>query len=440
MGIVNGPPTGNGIFWGEEDWTVFISSFQPPLTVDWIIYDDGYSGGTVNAVGSTTITEIGYAFKTEDHWNVLNITTQDTVLEDQTVIMGYDLYTEEYVGDPVAEGFKISVDAFYADPIGFTDLELYSPTGLTTLTSNSSTNTLDIQNFTIFSGVISSKAIDNFYVGTNELEDLIDDYELRFTGIYDSTIINGQTVYYVGSGGQMATVFRMINQSALANHPLNPNPGVAEPFLLRIPFEVWNVEDPNNPFQVNLTFRDRDRDGTENPFWAWNPTNRMYSIIVNSPYDPNQVIQIDNGPDPYNDPATWVLVHYGTNYHADDIVTVIYRGPVQFGIDEFTFTTPEGVVSVDDETIPNRYHVFQNYPNPFNPSTIIRFTLPQKSIVKLEVYDILGQRIEQLINTELTAGTHEVMFNGNKLASGVYFYVLKVQDKFFDVKKMILIK
>ena len=277
-------------------------------------------------------------------------------------------------------------------------------------------------------------------IGTNELEELMDDYELRFTGVYDSMFVGSQKVYYVVSGGQMATVFRMISGGALANHPLNPNPGLAEPFLLRIPFEVWNVEDPNNPYQVNFTFRDRSRDGTENPFWAWNPTNRMYSIIVNSPYDPSQVIQVDNGPDPFNDPATWVLVHYGTNYHLDDIVTVIYKGPVQFGVDLFTFTTPEGVVSVEDETLPTRYQVFQNYPNPFNPSTIIRFTLPQQGLVKLNVYNILGERVVQLINTELTAGVHEVIFNGRNLASGVYFYALDVQDKFIEVRKMILMK
>ncbi len=79
----------------------------------------------------------------------------------------------------------------------------------------------------------------------------------------------------------------MVSGTALANHPLNPNShGNAQPFLVRIPFEVWNVEDPNNQFQVNLTFRDRVRDGSEDPFWAWNPNNRMYGIIVNSPYNP----------------------------------------------------------------------------------------------------------------------------------------------------------
>jgi len=61
-------------------------------------------------------------------------------------------------------------------------------------------------------------------------------------------------------------------------------------------------------------------------------------------------------------------------------------------------------------------------------------------MVKLNVYNILGERVAQLINTELTAGNHEVVFNGSNLASGVYFYSLVVQDKFFEVKKMILLK
>ncbi len=65
----------------------------------------------------------------------------------------------------------------------------------------------------------------------------------------------------------------------LAEHPLNPNYGIDEPILVRIPFEVWNVEDPANPFQVNVTYRDRVRNGSEDPFYAWNPNNRMYALL-----------------------------------------------------------------------------------------------------------------------------------------------------------------
>ena len=221
MGIVNGPPTGNGVFTGDEEWSIYTSTFTPPITIDWIIYDDGFSGGVVNAEGSTEIDSIGYAFKTQSEWNLKNLRTQDTILQHQTVIMGYDIYTGEYVGDPIVEGFKISVDVTYDPPIEFADLKLFSPSGLTTLTSNFNTTTLDIMNYTIYN-LPTSKAIDGFGVGTNELDQLIQDYELRFTGIYDSTEINGQTVYYVSTGGQIATVFRMISVDALANHPLNP--------------------------------------------------------------------------------------------------------------------------------------------------------------------------------------------------------------------------
>jgi hypothetical protein len=139
------------------------------------------------------------------------------------------------------------------------------------------------------------------------------------------------------------------------------------------------------------------------------------------------------------DSATWNVVYYLSTFTLGDITEIIYFGPVTSD-DKFNFTTPPAVVSVNDEIIPTRYQVFQNYPNPFNPATIIRFTLPQNGLVKLEVYDILGQRVAELVNKELTAGTHEVLFNASKLASGVYFYMLTVKDKFFDVKKMILLR
>jgi len=109
------------------------------------------------------------------------------------------------------------------------------------------------------------------------------------------------------------------------------------------------------------------------------------------------------------------------------------------GADTYGFTTPDAVDTVR-EFIPNDYLLFQNYPNPFNPITTIRFDLPEQGLVKLEVYDILGQRVAQLINTEMQLGRHEIDFNGNIFASGVYIYILNVRDKFFEAKKMILLK
>lgn len=86
------------------------------------------------------------------------------------------------------------------------------------------------------------------------------------------------------------------------------------------------------------------------------------------------------------------------------------------------------------------YSLAQNYPNPFNPTTRIKFYLKQGGKVKLAVYNIIGQKVAELVNQELPSGFHEVEFNGAGLASGVYIYRLNAGNIFTSVKKMILEK
>lgn len=75
--------------------------------------------------------------------------------------------------------------------------------------------------------------------------------------------------------------------------------------------------------------------------------------------------------------------------------------------------------------IPGEYQLYQNYPNPFNPLTTIRYGLPGKSVVRLAVYNLLGQEVAVLVEGEKEAGYHEVRFDGSGLASGVYIYRLE---------------
>jgi hypothetical protein len=89
--------------------------------------------------------------------------------------------------------------------------------------------------------------------------------------------------------------------------------------------------------------------------------------------------------------------------------------------------------------IPKTYVLFQNYPNPFNPVTHIRYGLPKAGNVKIELYNILGQRVETLLDTHKPAGYHLIDYDGSKLATGLYFYRIEA-DKFQKVKKMLLIK
>jgi hypothetical protein len=92
-----------------------------------------------------------------------------------------------------------------------------------------------------------------------------------------------------------------------------------------------------------------------------------------------------------------------------------------------------------DEEIPVTFRLAQNYPNPFNPFTSIRFSLPVKSDVKLEIFDIAGRKICDVVNGVLEAGEYQVEFRADNLASGIYIYKLKA-NSFVDSKKMILLK
>lgn len=97
-------------------------------------------------------------------------------------------------------------------------------------------------------------------------------------------------------------------------------------------------------------------------------------------------------------------------------------------------------VSVDDnEPPPEEYFLKQNYPNPFNPFTFIDFYLPTRTWVQLKIYDLLGNEINELIDEEIEAGHHQVIFDGSKLSSGIYFYKL-IAGRYQETKKMLLIK
>jgi hypothetical protein len=89
--------------------------------------------------------------------------------------------------------------------------------------------------------------------------------------------------------------------------------------------------------------------------------------------------------------------------------------------------------------IPEQFKLHQNYPNPFNPVTNIKYFIPKKTRVILEIFDILGRKLSELVNKVQAAGEYTVSFNGNDLPSGIYVYRLKTED-FMDTKKFVLIK
>ena len=93
----------------------------------------------------------------------------------------------------------------------------------------------------------------------------------------------------------------------------------------------------------------------------------------------------------------------------------------------------------EKDILPTEYTLYQNYPNPFNPVTTIKYDLPNASKVSLIIYDILGRKVKELVNTKQQAGRYEIQFNASYLASGVYIYQL-IAEKYISSKKMILLK
>jgi hypothetical protein len=99
------------------------------------------------------------------------------------------------------------------------------------------------------------------------------------------------------------------------------------------------------------------------------------------------------------------------------------------------------ITRIDDKTYnqPKSHILYQNYPNPFNPITKISWQFPVRSLQSLKVYDVLGNEVVTLVNEEKSAGYYEVDFDGSRLASGIYFYVLRSGD-FVQSRKMLLLK
>jgi uncharacterized lipoprotein YddW (UPF0748 family) len=115
-------------------------------------------------------------------------------------------------------------------------------------------------------------------------------------------------------------------------------------------------------------------------------------------------------------------------YRAGKVVSVMVSNDVYQGVVTADAVRIRRVLETTDintqveDIVPSLYRLYQNYPNPFNPSTTIEFELPSSGKVILKVFNLLGQEVKTLVARELRAGRHQVRFDGNGLASGVYFY------------------
>ena len=98
----------------------------------------------------------------------------------------------------------------------------------------------------------------------------------------------------------------------------------------------------------------------------------------------------------------------------------------------------------EDLLIPSSYNLYKNYPNPFNPITTLRYDIPKDSFVDITIYDMLGNVVNNLVNTYQSSGNKSIQWKatnnqGKTVSAGVYLYKIQAGD-FIDTKKMILLK
>jgi hypothetical protein len=125
----------------------------------------------------------------------------------------------------------------------------------------------------------------------------------------------------------------------------------------------------------------------------------------------------------------------------------LFAGTNGGGVFRSVATTP---VEEHADDLPTSYSLEQNYPNPFNPSTAISFQLSAVSLVKLEVFDVLGRKVATLVDGLQPAGSYTVRWDAANQSSGVYIYRLKARPidggshardgEFVQSRKMILVR
>jgi hypothetical protein len=210
-------------------------------------------------------------------------------------------------------------------------------------------------------------------------------------------------------------------------------------------------------------------DGT--PFVAFNPDNSAVAIngyVGDSRQFTGDMILLSYNAVIFSISGRWLSVdpRNGTvgpgddmdiqvTFDATDLEEGIYTGILtvtgwdmnhEVGQADIPVTFSVGMTGIDDDVagLPLEFALSQNYPNPFNPATEIEFALPENAYVKIEIFNVLGQKVLTLVDAEMDAGYKSVVWDGTdrsgrSVASGVYLYRMEAKDKTFT-KKMLMLK
>jgi photosystem II stability/assembly factor-like uncharacterized protein len=138
----------------------------------------------------------------------------------------------------------------------------------------------------------------------------------------------------------------------------------------------------------------------------------------------------------------WIVQNTGSSVELWSIDFVNDTVGYAVGSNVVLKTTNGGLTFIGNQNNnePVGYELYQNYPNPFNPVTHFGFRIADFGFVRLTISDLSGKEIDIVINKNLIAGEYKIDYDASRLASGIYFYSLLVDNQIISSKKMVLIK
>ncbi len=286
------------------------------------------------------------------------------------------------------------------------------------------------------SGIILQTAIENFYTGSIVLTDNINNYPLTSSVDAVFVLLGTHGNNYVLSENEAALLTDYLDNGGNVYMEGGDTWFADEQTSLHSYFNIEPLNDGNN----NLVLV-QGLDFLSGYNWIYNggnssidnidPISPAVSIFHNELIDYNCGIAYDSGEYKTIGTSFEITGLGGTNSLEDAV-----EGIINFF--EVNVESENNVVIVD------QYSLNQNYPNPFNPSTQISFIVNEYGHVKIDIYNIKGEKIKTLVDELCSPDDHQVTWNGtddkgNSVASGIYFYKMKT-DNYENIKKMILMK
>jgi hypothetical protein len=216
-------------------------------------------------------------------------------------------------------------------------------------------------------------------------------------------------------------------------HPMSVHASRASPFSFQAGFELYfyvpkGIKHVGGIIDRHSSVHILDGDGNEVPGWQNLDENEGYFLATVPNGQDGTLWRIGS-----RSRATLTLLTVPPYLARNDMELLLPAEVMEEG------WTPMSSESEEENDNPSSFELRQNYPNPFNPSTNITFSVPERTHVRLEVYNIIGQRISTLRNGVVEPGVHEVYFDASDLSSGLYLYRLQTES-FVDSKQMMLLK